>query len=166
VHGKVLAPLAHPLGSALGAFGQQVADPLASGDLFDEGSGGLVVAEGEFQPVALLLAQDPPLVALHGPAHHDAGAHRIHAQLVATLCQVDDGWELTNAAVGPQRKERLIIQAGDGSLVLTLSCFRPLLAGDGAPGATHRLDGIVFVHVLAAHLLGVLEHRLTEVASR
>jgi len=107
VHRGILEPPADSLGGQPAAFGQEIADSLAVGNLPEDSNRGLVIAELEVQAVGVLSRQDATLVQLHGHGHRGAEGDGVQSQLVAEPIHGDAGAHVRDAHVAPQGVERL-----------------------------------------------------------
>ncbi len=122
-----------------------------------------MVAELEFQSSGLIAVNETLLKALHAESDYDPGGDGVYPVEITELYGPDHGVQTVHTAVGPEGHGRLILDTGDGSLILTLGNHSYVFAPHGASRAALDLHDVVFLQILAAHRLGAFEGGALEV---
>ena len=110
-HDQILGPAADLRGGVGRAVRQQVAQPLAADDLVQDRQHRVGIPEAQLDPAGVRQGEDALLEAVHGEGDGRAGRDGVQAVLGADLVGQRHGVQVTDAAVGAEGGQRLVLRA-------------------------------------------------------
>ena len=161
----VLGITADGAGGAEGAFGQQVADTVAVGNLLDQVEKVLGRAELKGLAVFVEVAQAAHFVHLHGPGDGGAGGDAVHAQVVEHFVALADGHDVGDAGVGADGSQGFVLGAAvlGPHLDFGRVDLHALLAAHGAGEAAVHVVNDLVAHGDGVDVAGPVQLSVAEV---